>query len=144
MSLTPVSFVILWLIGGVGVAIFDLIWIVFVMKSVYKEHLGHLLSTKSDSSLDPSIASAITVWAILAWGMMVFVIPRISTTNVIGGGLLWGSLWGFTVHALYDITNVATLKNWPILITVMDILWGSFKCAVVTVFVALIAMQFFQ
>ena len=63
-------------------------------------------------------------------GLMVFVIqPALASGNWLQA-LLAGLFFGLVTYATYDLTNLATVKDWPILITVLDLLWGSFVSGV--------------
>jgi len=44
---------------------------------------------------------------------------------------VWGALFGFFTHATYDLTNLALLKDWPLKVVIVDILWGVVLCSVV-------------
>jgi len=44
---------------------------------------------------------------------------------------VWGALFGFFTHATYDLTNLALLKDWPLKVVIVDIVWGVVLCSVV-------------
>ena len=56
--------------------------------------------------------------------------PAVNTSSWSQAATL-GALFGFFTYATYDLTNLATVKNWPLAIVVVDILWGVFLCAAV-------------
>lgn len=37
----------------------------------------------------------------------------------------WGALFGLIAYATYDLTNLATIKDWPLLVTIIDLVWGT-------------------
>jgi uncharacterized membrane protein len=51
------------------------------------------------------------------------------------GAVFYGALFGFCVYAAYDLTNLATLRGWPLTVSLVDLAWG----AVVTAAAAVIA-----
>jgi uncharacterized membrane protein len=86
---------------------------------MYREGIGHLM-------LDtPHIPSALLFYAVYAAGLLAFVIaqhPAAATDRVL---LQRGSLYGFFAYATYDLTNLATLKGWPLHVAVVDMAWGA-------------------
>lgn len=119
---------------GIAASIFviiDAIWLSIVANSFYKEKLGKLLAEK------PSLGAAAIFYALYIIGLVVFIIkPGIdqSLTTV-----AWkGALLGLIMYATYDLTNQATLKDWPVSITIVDLIWGTFITATVSVLTVLI------
>jgi uncharacterized membrane protein len=49
----------------------------------------------------------------------------------LGKALLWGCLYGFFTYATYDLTNMATIKNWPLKVVMVDILCVGGVCSMV-------------
>jgi len=56
--------------------------------------------------------------------------------------LLFGALFGLITYATYDLTNLATLKDWPLLVTVVDLIWGTVLAASVSVATYVVAAKF--
>lgn len=99
--------------------IFDIIWLKYVSKKFYQKYLGNMLKKK------PDMFAAATFYLIYVLGIVVFALsPALRQ-----GEILWaaglGTLLGFTMYATYDLTNQATLKNWPRIVTMVDLLWGT-------------------
>lgn len=96
----------------------DLVWIGLVANKFYQKQIGQFLKTT------PNWAAAIIFYLIYILGILVFaVLP-----NVDKGPLrtaLMGALFGFVAYATYDLTNFATIKDWPLSITIVDLIWGS-------------------
>ncbi|WP_180130807.1 DUF2177 family protein [Rhodoferax sp. BLA1] len=102
----------------------DMVWLGVVAKSMYQESIGHLMADK------PRIAAAAVFYVVYAMGLMVFVlVPHVNDTQW-GRTLLFGALFGFVAYATYDLSNLATLKNWPVKLTLIDMCWGSVLSAV--------------
>lgn len=98
----------------------DLIWLGFIAKNLYAKHLGYLMADKVNWF------AAIVFYVIFIIGLLYFVImPGESLQKV----LLTGAFFGFITYATYDLTNLATLKNWPITITIIDLIWGTVLAA---------------
>ena len=95
----------------------DLSWIGVVMKGFYRSHLGHLMSGSV------SWPAAVVFYFVFLGGLFFFV----SVPNMSGSILrlfIYGALFGLVTYGTYDLTNNATLKEWPIIVTVVDIAWG--------------------
>lgn len=115
----------------------DYLWLGNLMKGFYLRELGPLV--RGDGvSMNPRLLAAAGVYAVLVGGMIIFALPRVNPVQPLLGGLAWGALYGFTVYAVYDLTNRATLAHWPLKLVAVDIAWGSFLFAVVTAFAALL------
>ncbi|SRR6056297_2462728 len=102
----------------------DFIWLGFVARSLYREQLGFILKEKFDMKV------ALIFYLFFAAGLLFFVINRAVAVSSWQYALFAGMFFGFITYATYDITNLATLKDWPVMITVIDISWGTFLCGV--------------
>ena len=113
-------------IAGIALVIFlliDMVWLGLIAKNLYKNMLG--------SFMTPNVnwVAAIIFYVIFTVGLAFFVInPAIQGAGLMHA-LLAGAIFGFVCYATYDLTNLATLNNWPVLITVIDLAWGSFVSA---------------
>ncbi|MEI6659971.1 MAG: DUF2177 family protein [bacterium] len=96
----------------------DGIWLGFISRDFYHKYLGFIFTDK------------VTWWPILifypiyAIGVVAFVlIPSIEAKSILMA--LWrGALLGLVAYAAYDLTNNATIANWPVIITFADMAWG--------------------
>jgi len=107
----------------------DMVWLGLVAKNFYAKHIGFLLKT------DVNWVAAILFYLLFIAGLVVFVItPALEKRDWVSAVTL-GALLGLVSYATYDLTNLATMKNWPLLVTVVDLVWGM----TVSVFVSLIS-----
>lgn len=113
-----------YLAAGIAFLIVDAIWLTTMADMLYRPLLG--------DKLEPQfrLAPAICFYLIYIGGIVFFaIIPALQ-----GGGLakaaLNGAVLGLVAYATYDLTNQATLKDWPLAITLADIPWGAFVTAV--------------
>lgn len=107
------------LLTGAVFLLLDLIWLLFISKKLYQNFIGDLLG-------EVKILPAIIFYIVYILGLTAFVIlPSFDNPNMMKL-LLSGAFFGFVCYATYDLTNLATLKNWPVLMTVIDLVWGSF------------------
>ena len=104
----------------------DLIWLGVVAKNFYGKQLGHLLAAKTNWG------AAILFYLLFIVGVLVFVVVPALEAGSLNRALLYGALFGFFTYATYDLTNLATLEGWPPLVTVVDLIWGTVLCTLVS------------
>lgn len=110
----------------------DMIWLGAVAKGFYRKHLGPLMSMKV------VWPAAILFYLLFIFGLIVFVIrPALARGEPIQA-LLLGALFGLISYATYDLTNLATLKDWPLVVTIVDLIWGAVLGGLVSLLSALI------
>jgi uncharacterized membrane protein len=107
----------------------DYVWLGIFASDMYKKDLGSFLRM-SGTNLQPIIWAALIVYLAIPAGIMLFVLPRISATNLVGSALLWGSIYGIVVYAVYDMTNYSLVRNWPLRVALIDICWGGLLNAI--------------
>jgi uncharacterized membrane protein len=96
----------------------DMIWLGFVARGFYRNHLGHLLRP------DVNWTAAIIFYLLYILGILVFAVMPALEKNSLRQAALLGGLFGFFAYATYDLTNLATLKDWPVIVVWVDIAWG--------------------
>ena len=105
--------------------IIDLIWLGIVAKGFYQKHLKYFLSPKVNWT------AAIIFYLIYITGILIFAVLPAVAKDSLRQAVVWGALFGFFTYATYDLTNLALLKNWPLNIVFVDILWGIVLCSTV-------------
>ncbi len=105
----------------------DLVWLGVVAKNLYKEYLGYIMSPT------PNWAAAMAFYLLYIAGLVFFVIAPALEKKSWSYALLAGMFFGLVTYATYDLTNYATLKDWPLKITVIDLIWGSTLGATVSI-----------
>ena len=102
----------------------DLLWLGVIAKPLYRDGIGHLMSDK------PNIPAALLFYLMFPVGLMIFaVVPNAASTEWTKT-LIAGALFGLFTYATYDLTNLATLKGWPIGLAALDIAWGTMVSSV--------------
>jgi len=119
-----------YIIALVVFTLIDLVWLIFISQKLYKAKIGHLMADKVN------FPAAAVFYVLFIAALVFFVItPAVEKKSVLYA-LAAGAFFGLVTYGTYDLTNLATLKNWPLSITVIDLLWGSFvtgsTCAVTT------------
>ncbi len=96
----------------------DLVWLGVVARGFYTRHLGRFFADKVKWS------AAIVFYGLFVAGMLIFAVEPALDRHSLLRATLFGSLYGLFTYATYDLTNLATLKDWPVAIVVVDMLWG--------------------
>ena len=110
----------LFLVALVSFGVLDGLWLGLLMGGFYRSQLS-LIARMSGHKLAPLWTPALLVYVLLAFGIVAFVLPRTPS----GSPTLRGALFGLVVYGVYDLTNLSTLKGWPIVLTAIDIAWGA-------------------
>jgi uncharacterized membrane protein len=108
-----------YLLTFAGFLAMDMVWLVVVARGFYKERLGFLLSDQ------PNWWAAISFYLLFVVGLLVFVIVPALEAGSLRKALLLGAFFGLVTYATYDLTNHATVKNWPWMVTLVDMTWGT-------------------
>jgi uncharacterized membrane protein len=116
----------------------DMVWLGFVAKDFYAKQIGGLMKP------DINWTAAIIFYLIFIAGLVVFVITPAVVKNSWTQAVLMGALFGFVCYATYDLTNLAVAKDWPVFVTIIDLIWGAVLAASVSVITFLIATKIFR
>jgi uncharacterized membrane protein len=119
------TFFALYLISVPVFFIIDMIWLGVVASSFYKNQLGDLMQI--------SWTPAIIFYLVYLIGLIIFAVYPGVLEGSWKTALIYGALFGFFTYATYDMTNLATLKDWPLAVVVVDIVWGTILGASVSV-----------
>lgn len=101
----------------------DFVWLTMVAKNIYANQLGFLMTA------NVNWAAAILFYLLFCAGIVTFVIMPSLEQHSSKKCLQLGLLFGLISYATYDLTNLATIKNWPLMITIIDLIWGSLVTA---------------
>ncbi|MEA2020391.1 MAG: DUF2177 family protein [Patescibacteria group bacterium] len=122
--------------AGVPFWILDAIWLGIVSKNFYQKELGSLL--RKDINWSP----AIIFYLLYPLGITIFALVPVKDTNSLQKAASLGALLGLIAYATYDLSNFATLKDWPISVVITDIFWGIFVTATSTAIAYLLLNKF--
>lgn len=96
----------------------DMLWLGAIAQSLYRDGIGHLMAEQAN------VPVAVLFYALYPLGVVIFAVAP-------SGGASWGktlgmaALFGFFAYATYDLTNLATLKQWPLSLSLIDLAWGT-------------------
>ncbi len=105
--------------------IIDMLWIGFIARKFYIEQIGYLMG-------DVRWIAAITFYLIFILGLTFFATYPAATKGTVLTAIVMGGLFGFFTYATYDLTNLATVRSWPLTLTIVDIAWGTVLGALVS------------
>ncbi|MBC2861015.1 DUF2177 family protein [Stappia sp. 28M-7] len=97
----------------------DYIWLGHVAGSFYRERLAGLMAEQVN------FAVAGAFYLVYVVGIVIFAVAPALRSGNWQDAALYGCLFGFFAYATYDFTNLATLRDWPVVVTVVDIAWGT-------------------
>jgi uncharacterized membrane protein len=106
--------------------VIDGFWLTLIAKNFYAKHLGYLMAKT------PNLLAALLFYLIFIVGAVVLVLMPALEKNSLSQAILFGALFGLCSYATYDLTNLATIKDWPVLITIIDLIWGTVLSATVS------------
>lgn len=114
----------------------DSVWLGLVAPKFYKKNIGFIMAE------NPNFFAAALFYLVFIGGLVIFVLQPALNSGSWHTALLKGAFFGLVTYATFDLTNQAVIKNWPWLVTGVDLLWGSFITGLVSVVVYLILQKF--
>lgn len=129
------KFIKLYGIAWVVFFIIDIIWLTVIARKLYQKELGYIMSER------PNWFAAIAFYLLFMAGLVFFVIQPAVDKESLYQALFTGMFFGLITYATYDLTNLATLKDWPLKITIIDLIWGTTLGGTVSAITYLIAKQ---
>ena len=112
------EFVKLYLVALPIFFIIDMFWLGVVAKGFYRKHLGYLMTPRVNWP------AAIIFYLTFIAGVLIFVVIPARNADSLWTAVVLGVLFGFFTYATYDLTNLATVKDWPLVVTIVDLCWG--------------------
>jgi len=97
----------------------DMLWLGVVAKSAYQSGIGHLMAAQAN------VVAAGLFYLVYALGLSIFVLAPQADTPAWSTTVVKGALFGFFAYATYDLSNLATLRAWPVSLTLLDLAWGT-------------------
>ena len=120
------SIIINYLLTTIVFLLIDMAWLGLIAKNIYQKYLGNFLTDKVNWT------AALIFYLIYIVGISIFAIyPSVNKDSALNA-ILMGGLFGLFTYATYDLTNLATLKDWPLPIVFIDIIWGIVLTAIVS------------
>ncbi|MBM3609325.1 MAG: DUF2177 family protein [Alphaproteobacteria bacterium] len=117
-------FLAAYLSAGLAMLAIDAIWLSTMIDILYRPQIGELLAANF------RLAPAITFYFLYIAGIVYFAVRPSLNGGKLSAAMLNGALLGVLAYGTYDLTNQATLKTWPVIVTVADMIWGAILTSV--------------
>jgi uncharacterized membrane protein len=116
--MTILQFVYLYLLTIPAFFAIDMIWLGLVATKFYQSQIGFLMGPVNWTA-------AIVFYLLYIIGIIIFAVSPALEAQSFSKAVILGALFGFFAYATYDPTNLATIKDWPIMVTIVDLIWGT-------------------
>ena len=103
--------------------VIDGLWLTVIAKNFYAKHLGYLMAPT------PNLIAAGVFYVIYVFALVILILSPALEKGSLMTAIWTGALFGLCAYAAYDLTNLATIRDWPLLITVVDLIWGTLLSA---------------
>lgn len=114
----------------------DAVWLTLAGERLYRANIGELLAP------DFRIAPAVIFYLIYVFGLVFLAVRPDDESQSITRAMVYGAVYGLCAYATYDLTNQATMKVWPTVVTVVDLAWGTVLSAYAAAVGAWVASKF--
>jgi uncharacterized membrane protein len=121
----------LYLITFSAFIVIDMVWLGFVARTFYQKHLGYIIAPS------PNWIAAIIFYLLFIAGLIFFAVLPGLKDDSLKTSLLRAVMFGLITYGTYALTNLAVVKDWPVLVTVVDMIWG----VVLSVIVCLVSLR---
>ena len=111
-------YLIAYLAGLFTLVALDFVWLGYAMVDFYKAQIGHLMAEQV------RFDAAIAFYLLYLIGVVVFVVAPALEARSLRTALWRGVLFGFIAYMTYDLSNLATLRGWPVAVVLADVVWG--------------------
>lgn len=113
------KYILLYILTFIVFLAIDAVWLLVISKNLYSKEIGHLMAEKA------LLLPALIFYLLFVVGVLIFAVIPGYQAQSISKTLMLAALFGLMTYATYDLTNLATLRDWPIKITLIDIVWGT-------------------
>lgn len=117
------QFIVAYASTGLVFLALDALWLGFMASRVYRPLIGDLMAEQ------PNWPPAVLFYLLYVTGAVVFAVQPALASGRWTTALMLGAFLGLVAYGTYDLTNHATLRNWPAAMTAIDLAWGTFATA---------------
>ncbi|MBK6794795.1 MAG: DUF2177 family protein [Anaerolineales bacterium] len=128
----------LYLITFFTFLVIDSLWLGLVAPAFYRSQIGFIMADQ------PNFLAAGLFYILFILGLVFFVVEPGVREQTLTQAVLRGALFGLVTYATYDLTNLATLAGWPVLLTVVDLAWGTVLSSTVTLVSVWVGKRFIK
>ena len=109
----------LYLVTLMAFLALDMVWLGLVARSFYRTYLGFLMAS------NPNWLAAAIFYLLFIVGLLFFVVVPGLEADSLRRTIVRAALFGLITYATYDLTNLATIRDWPVVVTIVDMIWGT-------------------
>jgi uncharacterized membrane protein len=113
------KYILLYILTFIVFLAIDAVWLLLISKNLYSKEIGHLMADKA------LLLPALIFYLLFVVGVLIFAVVPGYQAQSLSKTLMLSALFGLMTYATYDLTNLATLRDWPLKITIIDIIWGT-------------------
>ena len=124
-------------VSFITIIVLDYVWLGLIMNKFYVENLGTIARIQ-EGKIQPVYWAAAIVYVLLAVGIVYFVLPKVGPGTSFLNVFLAGALMGLIIYGVYDMTNYATLKDFPVNLAFADMAWGATVTGLATIAASLV------
>ncbi|OYT98206.1 MAG: hypothetical protein CFE40_13140 [Burkholderiales bacterium PBB1] len=116
-----------YLATAVVMIVLDLLWLGVIATPLYQQGLGHLMAER------PNLMAAAAFYVLYVFGLLMFtIVPQAADASWLKTAAT-AAMFGFVAYATYDLSNLATLRDWPVWLSLIDMTWGAVLSAVAAI-----------
>lgn len=120
-------FLAAWGVTAIVFLVIDAIWLGLIATSFYRRALGNLMLEQ------PKLQIAAVFYIGYTFAIVLLAAAPAARSGSLTQAILYGAVFGLAAYGTYDVTNMSTLKNWPMAMSVVDMIWGTVLTATATV-----------
>ncbi|MDO8266100.1 MAG: DUF2177 family protein [Candidatus Saccharibacteria bacterium] len=132
------EFIKQFLVSFGSLLLIDSVWLTKVAPKFYKSNIGHLMAE------NPSLMAAGLFYFIYIVGVVVFVVSPAVADKSLSFAATRGALFGLVAYSTFDLTSMAVFKNWPVKVTIVDMLWGTILTMGVAVLATFVVTRYLK
>lgn len=124
--MSPFKVILIYATTFTAFLLIDSFWLIKVSPKLYKENIGHLLADK------PQLWAALVFYLIFIAALLTLVIIPALNDHNFAKAIITGAIFGLAAYATFDLTSQAVFEDWPVKITIIDLIWGTSLTTIVT------------
>jgi len=109
----------LYLVTLISFLALDSVWLGFISPAFYDRYIGHLMAD------EPNFIAAGLFYLIFIGGLVYFAVQQGVTADSLRIGATRGAIYGLVTYATFDLTSQAVFRDWPTIVTIVDLVWGT-------------------
>lgn len=116
--MNTITFLKVFAATGATMFVLDLLWLGVIAKGLYAKHMGTLLRP------DVKWVPALLFYLLYVTAVVVFVVMPAAERRSLGRAMALGAFFGLAAYATYDLTSLALIRDFPLIIVLVDLAWG--------------------